>query len=157
MTHRMSAANYYPSDRCWGRISASVISRCKALRHAIGLRGEFHSNTRGVNAMIPILPILDPLTRLAAAAMEHVNMRKAGLGSGSNQDAARRIKELEDSDFEQAQLISELSESVEHLAEAVQSQIEESRRREAKLRLLVYLSLVFGFASLVIALAPHFR
>ena len=31
------------------------------------------------DAMIPILPILDPLARLAAAAVEHVNIRKANL------------------------------------------------------------------------------
>jgi len=107
--------------------------------------------------MIPILPLLGPLTRLAAAAVEHVNVRKAGLGVGGQLDAARRIQALEDSDIEQANLISNLSESVEQLAEAVESQIEESRKREARLRLLTVVSLFFGLASLAISLVLLLR
>ena len=81
--------------------------------------------------MIPILPLIDPLARLAAAALEHVNARKARLSSKEKQDQAQRLKELEDSDLEQARLISELSENVEQLTKAIQSQIEENKRRQA--------------------------
>jgi hypothetical protein len=94
---------------------------------------------------------------LAAAAVEHVNVRKAGLTAGGQLDAARRIQALEDSDIEQANLISNLSESVEQLAEAVESQIEESRKREARLRLLSVAGLCFGLASLAISLVLLLR
>ena len=107
--------------------------------------------------MIPILPLLDPLARLAAAAMEHVNNRKAGLGSKDKEAQAQRLKELEESDLEQARMISELSENVERLAMAVQSQLEENNRRETRLRALVYLAVVAGLGSIAILLLNFFR
>ena len=103
--------------------------------------------------MIPILPLLDPLARLAAAAMEHVNIRKAGLGSKDKEAQAQRLKELEESDLEQARMISELSENVERLATAVQSQMEENKRREARLRILVYIAIATGIVSIAILLS----
>ena len=106
--------------------------------------------------MIPILPLLDPLARLAAAAMEHVNIRKAGLASKDKEAQAQRLKDLEESDLEQARIISELSENVERLAKAVQSEIEENQLREARLRRLVYLALVVGLASIALSLAVLF-
>jgi hypothetical protein len=107
--------------------------------------------------MIPILPLLDPLARLAAAAMEHVNIRKAGLASKDKEAQAQRLKELEESDLEQARIISELSENVEWLAKAVQSAIEENNLRETRLRRLVYVALVVSLASIVISLAMFFK
>jgi uncharacterized coiled-coil protein SlyX len=107
--------------------------------------------------MIPILPLLDPLARLAAAALEHVNLRKARLGTKEKQDSAQRLKELEDSDLEQARLISELSEAVAQLTKAAQSQIEENKARQAKIRRLVYLAVLIGIASLAISLIIFFR
>jgi len=100
--------------------------------------------------MIPILPLLDPLARLAAAAMEHVNIRKAGLASKAKEAQAQRLKELEESDLEQARLISELSETVEQLAKAVQSQIEENKRRAARLRGLVCVAVVAALVSIAL-------
>jgi predicted transcriptional regulator len=107
--------------------------------------------------MIPILPLLDPLARLAAAAMEHVNIRKAGLSSRDKEAQAQRLKELEDSDLEQARMISELSESVEQLARAMQSQIEETSARERRLRGLLYLAMIVSLASLTICLLTFFK
>ena len=107
--------------------------------------------------MIPILPLLDPLARLAAAAVEHVNIRKAGLARKDKEAQAQRLKELEESDLEQARMISELSENVERLAQAVQSAIEESKFREARLRRLVYIALVVGVASIAMSLAILFK
>jgi hypothetical protein len=106
--------------------------------------------------MIPILPFIEPLTRLATAALEHVNLRKAGLAAGGKPDAAR-LKELEESDFEQAELISQLSETVERLAEAVQSQIQANKKREAMLWRLVYVSLGLGVGGMAVALIALFR
>jgi Fe2+ transport system protein B len=107
--------------------------------------------------MIPILPLLDPLARLAAAAMEHVNIRKARLTSKDKEAQAQRLKELEESDLEQARMISELSENVERLAKAVQSEIEENKLREARLRRWVYAALVVGLVSIAISLAMLFK
>ncbi len=107
--------------------------------------------------MIPILPLLDPLARLAAAAMEHVNIRKAGLASKDKEAQAQRLKELEESDLEQARMISELSENVEQLAKAVQSQIEENKRREARLRGLVHVAVIASIVSIAICLLTFFK
>ena len=106
--------------------------------------------------MIPILPLLDPLARLAAAAVEHVNIRKAGLASKDKEAQAQRLKELE-SDLEQARMISELSENVEQLAKAAQSEIEENKLRETRLRRLVYITLFIGLLSVAISFATLFR
>jgi hypothetical protein len=107
--------------------------------------------------MIPILPLLDPLARLAAAAVEHVGIRKAGLARKDKEAQAQRLKELEESDLEQARMISDLSENVERLAKAVQSAIEESKLREARLRRLIYVALIAALASMAISLAMLFR
>jgi predicted transcriptional regulator len=107
--------------------------------------------------MIPILPLLDPLARLAAAALEHVNLRKKRLATKEKQDQAQRLKELEDSDLEQARLISELSENVEQLIKAVQSQIEENKARQTKIRRLVYAAVLMGIVSLATSLIILFR
>src|SRR6266481_6429194 len=107
--------------------------------------------------MIPILPLLDPLARLAAAALEHVNIRKAGLASKDKEAQAQRLKELEESDLEQARMISELSENVEQLAKAVQSQIEENKQREARLRVLIYIAAAASLVSIAISLLAFFK
>ena len=107
--------------------------------------------------MIPILPLLDPLARLAAAAVEHVNLRKTLLASKEKQDQAQRLKELEDSDLEQARLTSELSERLGQLTKAVQSKIEEDKARQARMRSLLYLAIAIGIGSLVISLVSLLR
>jgi hypothetical protein len=108
-------------------------------------------------AMIPILSLFDPLARLAAAALELVNVRKARLVSKDKEAQAQRLKELEESDLEQARLLSELSENVAQLARAAQSQIEENKLREAGLRRLVYLALVLGLAAIALSLVSLFK
>jgi hypothetical protein len=100
--------------------------------------------------MIPILPLLDPLARLAAAAMERVNSRKAGLASKDKEAQAQRLKELEESDLEQARIISELSENVEQLARAVQ-------QREARLKVLVCIAVVASLVSIAMGLLIIFK
>ena len=107
--------------------------------------------------MLPILPLLDPLARLAAAALEHVNLRKKRLATKEKQDQEQRLKELEESDLEQARLLSELSETVEQLTKAFQSQIEENKARQTKIRRLVYVAVLMGIASLATSLIILFR
>ena len=107
--------------------------------------------------MIPILPIIHPLARLATAALEHANLRRSALGSKEKQDQARRLNELEDSDLEQAQLISELSETVEQLAKAVESQVEDSLIRQARVLRLLYAAIFLGVLSLGISLWTFLR
>lgn len=107
--------------------------------------------------MIPILPLFDPLARLAAAALELVNVRKARLASKDKEAQAQRLKELEESDLEQARLLSELSENVAQLAKAAQSQIEANKAREAVLRRLVYLALVLSLAAIALSLVSLFK
>jgi Fe2+ transport system protein B len=107
--------------------------------------------------MIPILPLLDPLARLAAAALERMNKRKAGLASKEKEAQAQRLKELEESDLEQARMISELSENVEQLARAVQSQMDETRLRQGRLRVLFYATVVVGLISITVCLLTLFK
>src|SRR4051794_25596659 len=102
--------------------------------------------------MIPILPFIEPLAKLAAAALEHTALRKGELALRDRHGVDQRLKDLEDSDFEQGALIRDLSQNLEQLATAVESQLEESQRREARLKPLVYAGLAMGFASLIISL-----
>lgn len=112
----------------------------------------FRDDGLGFNRMIPILPIIDPLARLATAALEHVNLRKSALGSKEKQDQTRRLNELEDSDLEQGQLLSELSENVEQLAKAVESQVEADRVRHARITRLLYAAIFLAILSLAVSL-----
>ena len=103
--------------------------------------------------MISILPLVGPLTKLATAALDHVNLRKSELSKAEKQDQLQRLQKLEDSDLEQGELLGELSENVEQLARAVENHIQATRR----LQWLVYLALAFSAASLIISLTHLFK
>ena len=95
-----------------------------------------------------IFPLVGPLAKLAATALEHVNLRKSALSKAEKQDQVRRFEELESSDLQQGELLSELSENVEQMAKAVESHIRETRR----MRLLLYAALIVSATSLVLSL-----
>lgn len=63
-----------------------------------------------------------------------------------------RIQELESADVEQARLISELTNTVEALASSLQTEIEDGRRRAARLQFVVWTSLGLSVVSLGISL-----
>jgi len=95
-----------------------------------------------------IFSLVGPLAKLAATALEHVNLRKSALFKAEKQDQIRRFEELERSDLQQGELLSELSENAEQLAKAMESHIRETRR----MRLRLYTALIVSAASLILSL-----
>jgi uncharacterized coiled-coil protein SlyX len=92
---------------------------------------------------LPVVPILTAVTPLVLGAFDLYRRRNdarrpnAAVPAdvpGPADTLRKRVEELEESAVEQARLVSELSQQVEALARALESQAEEHRRREAKLR-----------------------
>jgi phage shock protein A len=105
---------------------------------------------------IQIIPIISALSNVAGTAWE-LYRRAMQLNEGkrekqAHEALAKGVERLEDSHLEQARLISDLSKDLEQFAEAVQAELEDIRRREARLRTLVYLTLVVALASLAVSL-----
>lgn len=92
---------------------------------------------------IPFLPIIAALAPLGVEALKLFGKRRAVVAAQTQQpentDLARlaeslqkRMSELEESDVEQARLISELSKNLQKLAEALQAVSEERAKHEAR-------------------------
>ena len=112
---------------------------------------------------LPIVPILHALTPLALKAIELYRKRSAtqsdlnGLvAAGSDQPVtgelmARRLRELEESDLEQARLLSELTRQVEALAQTTAQEIDSTRRRDARTRALLGFIGLQALTALIVA------
>jgi flagellar biosynthesis/type III secretory pathway M-ring protein FliF/YscJ len=92
---------------------------------------------------LPVVPILTAVTPLVLGAFDLYRRRNDARrpnaavpadAPGPADALRKRVEELEESAVEQARLVSELSQQMEALARALESQAEEHRRREAKLR-----------------------
>lgn len=92
---------------------------------------------------IPFVPIIAALAPLALEAMKLFGKRRTVVAAHTlqpeNADISRiaeslhkRMSELEESDVEQARLISELSKNLQRLAEALQSASEERATHETR-------------------------
>jgi phage shock protein A len=105
---------------------------------------------------IQIIPIISALSNVAGTAWElyrrAVQVNEGKRDKQAQEALAKAVERLEDSHLEQARLISDLSKDLEQFAEAVQAELEAIRRRETRLRILVYLSLAVAFASLGVSL-----
>lgn len=105
---------------------------------------------------LPIIPIITAITPLVLGAFELYRRRCAAQEVRATQSDEKnmaqfahslqtRMTELEESDIEQARLISELSKNVEALAKALQSEIDQNREREIRiLRVLIGLLILSG-------------
>ena len=107
--------------------------------------------------MIPLLPFLEPLAKLATAAIEHTVTRKQRLSLKDSRDLSGRIAELEAAEFEFDGLMSDLSAGMEKLGQAMQEQLEENRQRISRLNRFVFLALVASFASLTLSILNFLR
>jgi hypothetical protein len=94
---------------------------------------------------LPVVPIISAVTPLVLGAFDLYRRRSEArtpqLAPGEPPHSARsaaalqqRMQELEASDLEQARLLSDLSKNLEALARAIESQTQDQRRREARLK-----------------------
>lgn len=112
---------------------------------------------------LPVVPIISAVTPLVLGALDlyrrrsgaHLDDLPAAEAAGRPRQAGAlndRLRALEDSDLEQARLLSELSRNVEALARAVASQQEDSQRRARRMKRVVAAALALAGAALVLAL-----
>jgi hypothetical protein len=114
---------------------------------------------------IPLFPILGAISSVANTAWDTYLKSKqskdlllARRQDKVIQDAlATRVEKLEDTCLEQARLIGELSRDLEQFAKAIQSGIEENQRRQASVRILLFVVLGVSVVSLVIAIVAILR
>lgn len=101
------------------------------------------------------LPIAQIIAAAAPLVMNAVDLyrrrNEAASGAGGGGDVHRRLRELEDADREQSRLISELARSLEALARHVEVTNVEIRRKEDRIRRLIWT--IGGLAALSVALA----
>lgn len=114
---------------------------------------------------LPLVPILHAFAPLAMGAIDLYRKRSAarsGLVAGeaageraegeSGVGLTRRLRELEESDLEQARLLSELTRQVEMLAKTIEREMETARRRQAQLQLWLGVVGAVAVIALVVAL-----
>jgi uncharacterized coiled-coil protein SlyX len=112
---------------------------------------------------LPLLPIIAAITPLVLGAFELYRRRSAAQEIRDTQsvenDMARlahslqtRMTELEESDIEQARLISELSKNVEALAKALQSEIDQKKEQEVRIYRVIIGLLILSGSSLGLTL-----
>jgi uncharacterized coiled-coil protein SlyX len=111
----------------------------------------------------PILPIISAVTSLGIAAMDLFSKRKTvvretraspmgDVGMKQLADSlAKRMDELESSDVEQARLISELSNNVQKLAEALQIAADAEAKRRIKQSRLIIVIFAVALAGLSVS------
>jgi hypothetical protein len=108
---------------------------------------------------IQILPLLGALSNVAGTAWD-LYRRATQLNEGkreqlANESLAKTVDRLEESHLEQARLISDLSRDLEQFAQALQSEVEELRRQQARFRALVFSTLIVALAGLALSLWPR--
>lgn len=110
---------------------------------------------------LPFVPIITAVTPLVLGAFDLYRRRSEARvpAVASAADLPRlaealhkRMKELEDSDLEQARLLSGLSQQVEALARTLEAEAQEHRRREARWRRWIVGSLAAALVALVFAI-----
>lgn len=112
---------------------------------------------------LPLIPIISALTTLGTAALglfsrrsseraTHLIQQDHGGISRLADTLKKRMDELEESDVEQARLISELSKGVQGIAETLQVEVQERAKRDAKLLQFVKGLAVLSAASMCLAL-----
>jgi hypothetical protein len=115
---------------------------------------------------LPLVRIVSTLAPLVMGAFDLYRKRREakeaerGQTPESMQSPAvlqKKLRELEDADVEQARLVSELSNTVEALATALQRKIDESEQREARLRQLIWAACAIATTGLAVSLWALFR
>ncbi len=112
---------------------------------------------------LPLVPIISAVTPLVLGAWELYRKRRddrialKGLPESENVSGPvalkRRLDELEESDLEQARLISEFSKTVEALAKTLQAE----NIRQNRLERLLWIAIGLGAVSGALSLALYLR
>jgi len=105
---------------------------------------------------VPILPILGALSSAASAAWDMYakvkQARESSLAKKGQDAFSNRIEKLEDTFLEQARMLSELSKDLEQFAKAMQAEMEEMQRRHARLKGILFVTVVVAVSALGVAL-----
>lgn len=139
------------------RFGKSVFT-CSTVITAKGVNWLHETAVRPAMA-IPLVRIVTKFAPVVLDAFELYRRRREAKETAASaardgrgpEEIQKRFRELEDSDVEQARLINELSTTVEALATSVEREIEDGKKREARLRQLVWIA--FGVAGGTAAIA----
>ena len=113
---------------------------------------------------LPLVPIITAIAPVVLGAFDLYRKRReateahAKLPVGDQElgrtaeDIRRRMQELEQSDVEQARLISELSNTIEALTKTLQREIEDGRAKDARLRQMLWIAMAGGAVNLLLVL-----
>lgn len=115
---------------------------------------------------LPLVHIVSTLAPLVMGAFDLYRKRREAKDATRSQNhesmlspegLQKKLRELEDANVEQARLMSELSNTVEALATTLQREIDESKKREAAMRQLVWAACAFSGGSVAVTLWAIFR
>jgi len=102
---------------------------------------------------VPILPILSALSTVASTAWDTYTRVKRTRESLTDKDAvSSRLEALENTSLQQAKTLSELSKDLEQFAQAMQAEMEHTKRRQVLLTWLSSISLAAAAAAITLSL-----
>lgn len=111
---------------------------------------------RIVSALAPVVMGAFDLYRKRREAKEEEGREPRELAQ-SPENLRKHLEELEEANVEQARLISELSTTVEALATTLQKEIDEGKRRDARMTQWVWAASSLSVASLGLVIWCLFR
>jgi hypothetical protein len=102
---------------------------------------------------VPILPVLSTLSQVATTAWTtYSRIKRARESLPEGAALASRLEILENTCLEQAEMLSELSKDVDQFAQAIQEEIEQTKRRQTILTWISSISLATAVAAIGISL-----
>jgi hypothetical protein len=102
---------------------------------------------------VPILPVLGALSQVASTAWNtYSKIKRARESLPEGAAIASRLEILENTCLEQAEMLSELSKDLDQFAQAIQQEIEQTKKRQAILTWISCISLTTAAAAIGISL-----
>jgi|ERR1051326_6137345 DNA repair ATPase RecN len=98
---------------------------------------------------VPILPVLSALSQVASTAWTaYSKIKRAREALPENSAISSRLEALENTSLEQAETLSELSKDLEQFAQAIQAEVEQTKKRQTLLTWISSISLAIGAAAI---------
>ena len=99
-------------------------------------------------------PALQGLATVVGITRDILDKKKR---TQESQALDQRLAQLQSADLEQTQLIAQLSASIEQLAKAIETEVENTRVREAQMKKIIYCVLGVAIAALALSLITMLR
>jgi hypothetical protein len=99
-------------------------------------------------------PALQGLATVVGITRDILDKKKR---TQESQALDQRLAQLQSADLEQTQLIAQLSASIEQLAKAIETEMENTRVREAQMKKIIYFVLGVAIAGLALSLITMLR